>query len=579
MARYNIQKPPRTQVQGGSAYPAKGTSSQQATAVNGEGRTAWLMDEKTGLYLGATSAFAGQDTFYEKGAERDERLIALAHKLAVEDFAWTYDFLVWLRSEGNMRTAPIMLAVEVVRARIAAREYGAAGSRVPEPGSGQVAMTNRRLIDAVLQRADEPGEMLAYCENIHGRPTPKAIKRGAADAVARLYNERNFLRYNSETKALGFGAVIELAQMDRIPGWQGDLFRYAIDMQHGNAKEIPDSLTALRARDAVNKMTPQERHNTARRELAAPGSTVLTSAMAGQWEWLHSALGDTKGVKGALTKKEQWELVAPQMGIGAVVKNLRNLDEAGFRTGDPVVTRFCERLGNEQQIARSRMFPFRFFTAYLMLNSVTWSAALEQAANHSLASIPDLPGRTLVLVDTSDSMNSKVSKDSVMTYMKAAALFGTALKIKSPDRVDLWGFADGQFRADAGHGYSLLRCAEDFTKQSGIVGHGTAMEAAIRATYDKHDRVIILSDMQAFPDESTLSGWPYRNYYAPGGAIGDVAAAVPVKVPVYGFHLAAGKTTPLGKGNRHSLGGLSDASFKQIGQLEKLGVGSWPWQS
>jgi hypothetical protein len=91
--------------------------------------------------------------------------------------------------------------------------------------------------------------------------------------------------------------------------------------------------------------------------------------------------------------------------------------------------------------------------------------------------------------------------------------------------------------------------------------------------------VIIVSDMQAFPDESTLNGWPYRSYYAPGELIGDVAAAVPEKVPVYGFHLAAGKTTPLGKGNRHSLGGLTDSSFKQIGQLEKLGRGSWPWQS
>jgi hypothetical protein len=581
MARYNVQKPPRTQVQGGSAYPAKGTSSQQATVVNNEGRTAWLMDEKTELFIGATSAFAGQDTFYEKGAKRDERLIALVRKLAVEDWQWTADFLIWLRSEGNMRTAPIMLAVEAVRARIAAKQFGAAGARVPEPGSGQHAMTSRRLIDAVLQRADEPGEMLAYCENVHGRPTPKAIKRGVAEAAARLYNERNFLRYNGESKALGFGAVIELAQMDRIPGWQGDLFRYAIDVQHGNAKEIPDSLTVIRARFAANQLTAQERHYTARRALVEPGSTVLTTAMAGQWEWTSSWLGDTKGVKGALTKKEQWELVAPQLGIFAAVRNLRNLDEAGFKTGDPVVTRICERLADPEQIRRSRMFPFRFFTASLQLKSVTWSAALEQAANHSLANIPELTGRTLVLVDTSLSMRDKLSEKSTMNYAQTAALFGVALKIKNPDRVDLWGFADGDrpFRADASTGHSLLRCAEDFVNMVGTDGGGTAMEKTIRATYDKHDRVIIVSDMQAFPDESTLNGWPYRSYYAPGGLIGDVAAAVPEKVPVYGFHLAAGKTTPLGKGNRHSLGGLTDSSFKQIGQLEKLGRGSWPWQS
>jgi hypothetical protein len=577
MARYNVSTP-RNQVQGGSAFPAKGTANQQATAINAEGRTTWKLDEKTELFLGATTAFAGQDTFYEKGDKRDERLIALARKLAVEDFAWTYDFLVWLRSEGNMRTAPVMLAIEVVRARITAKQYGAADSRVPEPGSGQVAMTNRRLIDAVLQRGDEPGELLAYCENVIGRPTPKAIKRGAADAAKRLYNERNFLRYNSETKALGFGAVIELAQMPKTDGWQQDLFRYAIDMQHGNAKEIPERLLMIRARDAANKMTPEKRHAVARRELNTPGSTQLVSAMAGQWEWVRSWLGNGKGVKGALTEKEQWELVAPQMGIGAVVKNLRNLDEAGFKTGDDVVTRFCERLGNEQQISRSRLFPFRFFTAHLQLKSVTWSAALEQAANHSLSNIPELPGRTLVLVDTSDSMNSKLSAKSVTSYMQAAALFGTALKIKNPDRVDLWGFADGQFKAEASRGHSLLRCAEDFAKQTGKVGHGTAMEAAIRATYDKHDRVIIISDMYAFPDAVPVR-YPYRGWYVKGGEIGDVASVVPAHIPVYGFNLAAGSTTPLGKGNRHTIGSMTDATFKQIPQLEQLGRGSWPWEN
>lgn len=582
MARYNRPALPRTQVVAGSAFPAKGTASQQATTLNSEGRTAWKLDEKTELFLGATSAFAGQDTFYEKGAKRDERLIALVRKLAVDDWAWTYDFLVWLRSEGNMRTAPIMLAVEAVRARIAAKEFGSVGSRVPEPGSGHVAMTSRRLIAAVLQRADEPGELMAYCENVYGRPTPKAIKRGVADAVERLYNERSFLRYNSESRALGFGSVIELAQMRRIPGWQGDLFRYAIDVQHGNAKEIPESLTAIRARRTLSQLSPVARH-----ALARENNPDVIQAMAGSWEWLHSWLGDgyktgvvvdNFGVQPPLTKKEQWELAVPHMGIFALVRNLRNLDEAGFKTGDPVVTRICERLASAEQIGRSRMLPFRFFTAYLELKSLTWGAALEQAANHSLSNIPELPGRTLVLVDTSGSMDRKLSAKSEMTYVKAATLFGTALAIANPDGTDLYGFADGQFKAEASRGHSLLRCAEDFAKQIGLVGHGTAMEAAVRATYDKHDRVIILSDMEAFPD-GTNNRWPYINHYVPGGAIGDVAAAVPAKIPVYGFNLSAGKTTPLGKGNRHSLGGLTDHSFKLINQLEKTGRGSWPWES
>jgi hypothetical protein len=583
MARFNVTDK-RSQAPGGSAFPAKGTKSQEATAVNPEGRTAWKLDKKTELFIGATTAFASQDTFYEKSAKRDERLIRLVRELAVEDWAWTADFLAWLRSEGNMRTAPIMFAVEAVRARLAAGEWGAAGARVPAPLTDQVAMTNRRLIAAVLQRADEPGEMLAYLENvvngdINTRDTPRSyprpIMRGIADAVLRLYNERNFLRYNSENRALGFGSVIELAQMPKTSGWQADLFRYAIDMQHGHADEIPESLRMLHARDAANKMTPQERHDVVRRELKTAEYTQLTLAMAGQWEWVHSWLGDTKGVQNPLTKKEQWELVGPQLGIFAAVRNLRNLDEAGFKSSDKLVKDICDRLADGQQIAKSRMFPFRFFTAHLQLKSVTWAAALEQAAQHSLSNIPELPGRTLVLVDTSLSMNSKLSGHSVMSYAQTAALFGCALKIANPENVDLWGFADGQFKADASRGHSLLRCAEDFVRQIGCVGGGTAMETAVRVTYDKHDRVIIISDMAAFPDPLRMWG----RWYTPGGIVGDVAAAVPAKIPVYAYNLSAGSTTPIGKGNRHSLGGLTDSTFKQIPQLERLGVGSWPWMS
>jgi hypothetical protein len=567
MARFNTTPAKRNQVQGGSAFPARGTSSQQTTTVNNEGRTAWKLDEKTELYLGATSAFAGQDTFYEKGAKRDERLIALVRHLAVEDWVWTTDFLVWLRSEGNMRTMPIMLAVEAVRARLAsgACGHGYAGTRVVPPGSNQVSVSNRKLIDLVLQRADEPGEMLAYCENVHGRMTPIAIRRGIGDAAVRLYNERNVLRYNSDSRALSFGSVIELAQPPQTHGWQSDLFGYLIKAQHNNVEAIPESLRAIRARDAANKMPVAQRHAYAQLALRNPDHALHT-AIAGQWEWAHSWLGDTTGVAKPLTKKEKWELVAGQLGIFAALRNLRNLDEAGFKTGDKIVTDICARLASEQQIRRSRILPFRFFTAFQQLKSVTWSAALEQAANLSLSNIPELPGRTLVLVDTSGSMESKLSEKSVMSYAEAGALFGTALKIKNPELVNLWGFASGQFEAKADRGHSLLRCAEDFSTQVGAVGHGTEMAAAVRATYDKHDRVIIISDMQAFPTG--------RSYGAR-----DVADAVPQHIPVYGFNLAASGTTPLGSGNRHSLGGLQDSTFNQILQLEKMGRGSWPWES
>jgi hypothetical protein len=102
--------------------------------------------------------------------------------------------LPWLRDEGNMRTAPVVLAAEAIKARLGA---GLAGG-------------NRQLVGSVLRRGDEPGEMMAYWTSTYGRAVPQPVKRGIADAVARLYDERAFLRYDSTARGFRFGDVIDL---------------------------------------------------------------------------------------------------------------------------------------------------------------------------------------------------------------------------------------------------------------------------------------------------------------------------------------------------------------------------------
>lgn len=47
----------------------------------------------------------GEDAFYERAGDRDDRYAGLVRRLAVEDPEWTAAFLTWLRAAGNMRTA------------------------------------------------------------------------------------------------------------------------------------------------------------------------------------------------------------------------------------------------------------------------------------------------------------------------------------------------------------------------------------------------------------------------------------------------------------------------------------------
>jgi hypothetical protein len=74
----------------------------------------------------------------------------------------------------------------------------------------------------VLQRADEPGEFLAYWTSTFGRALPKPVKRGIGDAVRRLYTEYALLKYDTASKGFRFGDVLDLTHPDAATPQQGD---------------------------------------------------------------------------------------------------------------------------------------------------------------------------------------------------------------------------------------------------------------------------------------------------------------------------------------------------------------------
>jgi hypothetical protein len=169
-----------------------------------------------------------------------------------------------------------------------------------------------------------------------------------------------------------------------------------------------------------------------------------------------------------------------------------------------------------------------------------------------------LPGRTLVLIDTSASMTTgSFSAKSKMTPAKAAAVFGVVLGARCG--ADVYGFADGVFQHVIPNGASLLREIDRFVRRTGEVGHGTNIAGSIRATFKGHDRVFVISDMQT-ADHGT-------------------GAAVPANVPLYGFNLGGYKHTAYAAGatNRHEFGGLTDATFRMVPLLEAGRAGAWPW--
>lgn len=541
------------------AFHSPVTTTGERT-VTYEGATGHLRDAKSELFLLAVSNFVGQDAFYEKGGDRDDRYTQLIHALAISDPEWTVGLLGWLRGEGNMRTASLVGAAEFVKARL---DTAAAGDLVPnvhaENANG--GGWNRRAIDSVLQRADEPGEMLGYWTSRYGRKLPKPIKRGIADAVQRLYTERALLKYDTNSKGYRFGDVLNLvhAGPDPAKAWQGDLFKHALDRRHGNGADVPEGLRVIHYGAWVRKRVLEGAvgHLLDADNLRDTGMT---------WEDALSLAGSK------VDKARLWEALIPSMGLMALARNLRNFDEAGV--SDALAAQVCARFADPGQVAKSRMFPFRWWAAYKHAPSLRWAHCLEQALGHSLANVPRLKGSTLILVDRSPSMfpgyHFSTPNSSDITLAEQAAVFGSTLALRA-EKPTLIEFGGESKQLPVQKGGSILKHIEAFGQID-----GTDIPAAVKRHWFAHDRIVIVTD------EQTRPGWLPSNMWGHGGmretAIDDL---VPKTTPLYLWNMAGYKAgaMPSGKTGRHCFGGLTDHAFRMVPLLEAGRDADWPWVS
>lgn len=499
------------------------------------------------LYLLAVTNMVGESTFHEPTGERDSRFAELIHQVAVEDGPWTAGFLAWLRRDANMRTASIVGAIEFVKARLdAGIPDTTSGATYPPPRG-----VNRTVIDSVLLRPDEPGELMNYYASRYGRSIPKPIKKGVADAAARMYRDWSLLKYDTSSHEMRFADVLELTHPRASHDAQGLVYTHALNRRHGRK---PDE--ALPAMITANQVL--------RRHVEAGDYTVLLSpsmlSAAGMtWEDALSLAGNH------VNKAQLWEAIIPSMGYMALLRNLRNFDQAGV--SDAVASTVAAILADPDEVKRSRQLPMRFLSAYnAAKGSLRWSAALNTALEHSLANIPQLPGRTLILIDTSYSMNDTFSKDGTLRRWDAAAIFGLALARRCA-QADIVSFSSWTVRFPQVAGEALLRSLERFQTDQFLLKGGTQTAAAVAGHYAAHDRVVVLTDEQA-------QTWGGR-----GVDPDSVFGTVPATIPTYTWNLAGYKMGhAAGTANRHTFGGLTDASFRMIPLLDYGHEGRWPWE-
>jgi hypothetical protein len=566
MSRFN-----RTDLQ---SKPLVGAIRSEMTpsATSALGGVGYLRDNRSELLLLGATNMVGQDAHHENAVTRDTRYAHLIQYVAQEDggLEWLAQFFGWLRTKANMRTAPYVGAAHLVAARRGMPD---------EQGHVRQAVANS------LGRADEPGELIAFWKATYGGQLPRPLKRGIAKAVVRLYTERSVIAWDTASKAFRFGRVLDLTHptfqeivaANAAPEAQGrvlrgdalpdriqratDLFGYLGHRMRNEDVEIPASLTTLRAHAEVMAI-PQEN----RAQVLGDLRSQVFAKAGMKWRpaasWYGQALDATF-----------WSSVIPTMSIQELLMNLRNFEQAGIGPAD--VDFVCALLEDEVRVQRSRVLPMQVLSAYRAVAGLSdnYGRALNRALENSLANVPVLDGHTLILVDTSTSMNDRLSDKGELLRWDAAVVFAMALA-KRAEKASVASFSSAarymsdqrgaKVRGFVGlTGESLLKSIERWKRDGFNLGGGTDTALALRALYTReHTRVVIVTDEQAGEDPV------------------EIDQSVPQSVPMITLNLAGYRTghAPSGTKNRVAIGGFNDAAFGALATIDQVQHGRWPWQ-
>lgn len=364
----------------------------------------------------------------------------------------------------------------------------------------------KRFINKVVYRPDDAIEILAYFKNnVMDNAIPAQLKKGLALALSR-FKEYELAKYRAEGK--------EISMVD-----------------------------------VVNLTHPQ--HTTALSKLVKG-----TLKPANTWEVNISKAGqeaETEEEKQEL-KSEAWAKLIQENKIGylALLRNLRNIiDQADDKTFEAAV----DLLVNKEKIKKSLIMPFQFQTAAHEIEKIRGVkakevlVALSKALDISVDNVPHFEGKTLIALDESGSMEGKP--------LDIGSLFSAVL-YKALD-ADLICFAESGKYVTLNPVDSTLTLAEKIKKQ---ISGGTNFNAIFDTAKEKYDRIIILSDMQA---------WMSRGYGGeslPRSSFEAYKRRTGANPLIYSFDLQGYGTLQFPEQNVFALAGFSEKVFDIMKLLE-----------
>jgi 60 kDa SS-A/Ro ribonucleoprotein len=183
---------------------------------------------------------------------------------------------------------------------------------------------------------------------------------------------------------------------------------------------------------------------------------------------------------------------------------------------------------------------------------------LSKAMDLSLDNVPTLPGKTLVALDESGSMDSSYLNERSLgktpvriSARQIGAIFACALVKKN--YCDLIGFSEWAYYVNVDPSNSILGMVASIP----IISGGTNFNSIFQTANQPYDRIIILSDMQAWVGYTTPKE-SFKEYKQRTGA----------NPYLYCFNLVGYGDTQFPANKVYQLAGFSDKVFDTMKLLE-----------
>jgi 60 kDa SS-A/Ro ribonucleoprotein len=423
-----------------------------------EGGPARILNARPQLRRAVLSCLLWENQFYESGEDIAKRIRDLTTSISKEDGGVRFieDLAVEARSKYGLRHVPLWVANALSDER----------------------KLSRHLVPQIVQRADEMTELLAMYWAKGKKPLSNALRYGLAAAFPQ-FDAYQLSRYKQVGDSpISLRDVMFLTHPKPVEGRTAYTGKVRKEVEALKAAgEDPTTMSVDFGPKVALTLNEQEEtwRKLATNELEPPDT----------WEVELSAGKD---------KKETFERLLRERKLGALalLRNLRNMAQVGV--DEQLI---FERLNWIDE--RARIWPFQFITAARF--APQWESQIEAAMLRNIAGVPKLPGRTVLLIDVSQSMDARLSLKGDMTREDAAN--GLAILAREVcEKVAIYTFSNGTKRVPDRHGFAL-RDAVHSSQPHGGTNLGQALtDIAKELRLDINgdgtaERIIVFTDGEA----------------------------------------------------------------------------------